>query len=57
MIELGGYAIGPPADAIQTEAVPKPTPESDPLDIFEMDRVLGPFDRGYCSQGVTIRWY
>jgi hypothetical protein len=46
MIELDGYDIGPPADAIKTEAVPKPTPESEPVEISERDRVLGPFDRG-----------
>jgi hypothetical protein len=60
MIELDGYGIGPPADAIQTEAVPKPTPESDPLGILEKDWVLGPFDcgvlfsSGYDSLGLVI---
>jgi 3'-phosphoadenosine 5'-phosphosulfate sulfotransferase (PAPS reductase)/FAD synthetase len=51
MIELDEYDIEPPADAIKTEPVPKPTPESEPVEIFEMDQVLGPFDRGVLFSG------
>jgi hypothetical protein len=56
MIELDGYGIGPPADAIQTEAVPKPTPESDPLGILEKDWVLGPFDCGVLFEPWVARY-
>ena len=51
MIELDSYDIEPLADNIQTAAVPKPTAESKPLEIFEMDRVLWPFDRGVLFSG------
>jgi len=60
MIELDGYGIGPPADAIQTETILKSTPVSNPLDILEKNRVLGAFDcgvlfsSGYDSLGLVI---
>lgn len=51
MIQLDTCAIEPPAERIQTERVPKPEPESEPLDLLEMDQVLGPFDRGVLFLG------
>jgi 3'-phosphoadenosine 5'-phosphosulfate sulfotransferase (PAPS reductase)/FAD synthetase len=40
MIELDTYDIEPPAEAVRTEAVSKPEPESEPLDIWEFDRII-----------------
>jgi 3'-phosphoadenosine 5'-phosphosulfate sulfotransferase (PAPS reductase)/FAD synthetase len=51
MLEIPTYDIEPPDDAIRTEHISKPTPDSDPLEIIEMDRILGPFGRGVLFSG------
>ena len=40
MIRMPSYDIDPPAEAIHTETIAKPEPESDPLDIWESHRTL-----------------
>ncbi|SEO99811.1 Phosphoadenosine phosphosulfate reductase family protein [Halorientalis persicus] len=41
MIELDGYEeIGPPEETVQSEHLSKPEPSSDPVDIWEISRVL-----------------
>jgi len=51
MIELDTYDIAPPVESIKTKEVSKPESETEPLEILEMDRVLGPFDRGVLFSG------
>jgi len=51
MIELDTYDIAPPVESIKTKEVSKPEPETEPLEILEMDRVLAPFDRGVLFSG------
>lgn len=49
MERVPGYEdIKPPAKAVQTEQVAKPTPDSDPLDIFE----VGLLDTSGVAHGV-----
>jgi 3'-phosphoadenosine 5'-phosphosulfate sulfotransferase (PAPS reductase)/FAD synthetase len=45
MIELPTYDIAPPDEAVRTPTIQKPTPDSDELDILEMNQILAPFDR------------
>lgn len=40
MIEMDTYDIAPPDSAVQTDSIPKPEPESSPVDIWEIGRVL-----------------
>lgn len=40
MIKMDEYAIAPPPEAIQSETLEKPQPNSEPLDILESDRIL-----------------
>lgn len=40
MIEIDQYDIAPPPETIRTDAIAKPEPESDPVDIWEVGRVL-----------------
>jgi 3'-phosphoadenosine 5'-phosphosulfate sulfotransferase (PAPS reductase)/FAD synthetase len=51
MIQLDTYDITPPLACIQTPLVPKPEPESEPVEILEMDRVMPQFDRGVLFSG------
>ena len=40
MIEMDPLDVAPPEEAVRSPAVPRPKPESDPVDIFEVDRFL-----------------
>lgn len=41
MIDVPGYEdISPPDDAVRHEAIPKPEPETDPVDIFEATQLI-----------------
>jgi 3'-phosphoadenosine 5'-phosphosulfate sulfotransferase (PAPS reductase)/FAD synthetase len=40
MIRMPTYNIAPPDDAVRNDAIPKPEPESDPVDIWESNRIL-----------------
>jgi len=51
MIQVPRYEIRPPSESTQTAQVPKPEPETDPIDIIEMNQILGPFDRGVLFSG------
>ncbi len=57
MIEIEPYDIAPPTEAVRTEAIPKPLPESDPHEIWEMNHIFSPnagsdgFDNGVLFSG------
>ncbi len=40
MIEMDTYDIAPPDNAVQTESISKPEPKSDPVEIWESDRII-----------------
>ena len=40
MIQMDTYDIAPPPDAVRTDEIPKPDPDTDPVDIWEIGRVL-----------------
>jgi 3'-phosphoadenosine 5'-phosphosulfate sulfotransferase (PAPS reductase)/FAD synthetase len=58
MIELPRYdtdkGIAPPDEAVHTEAVEKPEPESDPVDIWESHRVIDTSSVGHGKDRVVL---
>ncbi|MFD1570162.1 MULTISPECIES: phosphoadenosine phosphosulfate reductase family protein [Haloferacaceae] len=55
MIEMEEYGIAPPPEAIHSETIAKPQPQSEPLDILESDRILEvPNGRGEKTDAVLF---
>jgi len=42
MIELPKIEVSPPEESVRTEAIPKPQPETEKHEIWEMDHIFGP---------------
>jgi 3'-phosphoadenosine 5'-phosphosulfate sulfotransferase (PAPS reductase)/FAD synthetase len=58
MIELDRYdtekGVEPPAEAVQTEAVEKPEPETDPVDIWESSRIIDTSGVGHGKDRIVL---